>query len=1106
MRLFAHLRISSRLWLLVGLFAAIMIASSVSDISERFDRLRNEKQVKLRHLVESAESIVLYFQQREQRGELSEMEAKRRAIDALRAMRYESTEYFWINDLSKPVPRMVMHPTVPELEGQVMDDARYALATSVSFGLDNSFVRRNGNLFIAMAEVVDRNGHGYITYNWPKPRPAGGVTEELFPKLSYVKLSPTWDWVIGSGIYIDDLDAAFASDLRDHLLRDMVWVLMLALSAWLIGRGVVRPLTQLHDTVDRLKRFPDLSIPAVPHSDCEIGRLSTAFAELMTEIQQSRRWLDASMNEIQSIFDAAPVALVFVVDWRIERVNRAFEPMFGLAPQAAQGLHFTHCFADEAAFGAFLQQVETEAAHSTVPATEVSGHELVLRHGDGRPFWAKLYVRQIDPERRGLLLVIEDVDQARATQQQLLLFGQAIAAMAEGVVVTDASNRIVSVNAAFSRITGYDSSEVIGLTTAILKSGRHDAMFYADMWQCLQQTGSWSGEIWNRNKAGDIFPEWISIRALRNDHGEVCNYVAVFSDITERKAAEKRISFLAHYDVLTSLPNRALLADRLQQAMARSQRSTRSLAVVYLDLDGFKAVNDQHGHDVGDKLLIAVAQRMKSVLRDGDTLARIGGDEFVAVLAELERPEDCDAALGRLLQAAAEPVAMGTALLQVSASIGVTLYPQDGGDADLLLRHADQAMYVAKQAGKNRYHLFDIDHDAAVKTRHECLEQLRHALAQNEFVLYYQPKVNMKTGAVIGAEALIRWQHPERGLLAPAAFLPIIEDHPMSADVGEWVIATALTQIAAWRAMGLSIPVSVNVGAKQLQQATFVPRLAALLAAHSDVPPAWLELEILETSALGDMTLVSELMEACHALGVGFALDDFGTGHSSLTHLRRLPAELLKIDQSFVRDMLDDPDDLAIVEGVIGLATAFRRRVIAEGVETVAHGELLLPLGCELAQGYGIARPMPAAALPDWIATWRPDAAWTGWRDRPLNRDERITIFTAVEYRHWLRNFEAFLAGERDTPPPLDTNECNLGRWMKNEGRARYGERSEFSMLNALHEQVHMLGRELAELKRRGRRADAQARMGELHALRDRLIGRQRGLVLGDSQRNCEQR
>lgn len=1105
MRPFSHLRISSRLWLLIGLFAAIMIASSINDISERFDRLRDEKQVKLRHLVESADSIVHHFQQREQQGELSEPEAKRQAIDAVRAMRYEGTEYFWINDLEKPAPRMLMHPTLPELDGQLLDDERYARTTSVSFGIDGRFVPRTGNLFFAMAEVVERNGHGYVTYDWPKPRPAGGVTEALYPKLSYVKLSPAWGWVIGSGIYIDDLDAAFASDLRHHLLRDLIWVLMLALSAWLIGRGVIRPLSQLHDTVDRLKRSPNLPVPPVPKSDDEIGRLSTAFAELMTEIQQSRCWLDASMNEMQSIFDAAPVALVFVVDWQIERVNRVFEPMFGQTSAAALGMPITRCFVDDHRFDTFIQRVGEDVSRSAASATEVPGYEVLLRHGDGRLFWARVYVRVIDPERRGLLLVIEDIDQARAAQEQLVLFGQAIAAMAEGVVVTDAANRIVSVNAAFSRITGYDRQEVIGLTTAILKSGRHDAKFYADMWQCLQQTGSWSGEIWNRNKAGDIYPEWISIRALRDDHGKVCNYVAVFSDITERKAAEKRISFLAHYDVLTSLPNRALLADRLQQAMAQSQRRDRSLAVVYLDLDGFKAVNDLHGHDVGDKLLIAVAQRMKSVLRDADTLARIGGDEFVAVLADLEQPEDCDTVLDRLLQAAAEPVTVGAAQLQVSASIGVTIYPQDAGDADLLLRHADQAMYVAKQAGKNRYHLFDIDHDTAVKTRHENLEQLRRALARHEFVLYYQPKVNMKTGAVIGAEALIRWQHPELGLLTPAAFLPIIEDHPMSLDVGEWVIATALAQIGAWRAIGLNIPVSVNIGARQLQQGDFVPRLAALLAAHPDVPPAWLELEILETSALGDMAMVSGLMHACQALGVRFALDDFGTGHSSLTHLRRLPAELLKIDQSFVRDMLDDPDDLAIVEGVVGLATVFRRQVIAEGVETVAHGELLLPLGCELAQGYGIARPMPAAALPDWVATWRPDTAWTAWRERTLNRDERITIFTEVEYRHWLRSLESFLAGERNTPPSLDAHECNFGRWLENEGYARYGEHPEFPTLSAMHDQVHALGRELVGLQSGGKQADAQARLGELHALRDKLIGRQRGLVLGEQESCYEQ-
>jgi len=293
------------------------------------------------------------------------------------------------------------------------------------------------------------------------------------------------------------------------------------------------------------------------------------------------------------------------------------------------------------------------------------------------------------------------------------------------------------------------------------------------------------------------------------------------------------------------------------------------------------------------------------------------------------------------------------------------------------LRHADQAMYVAKQAGKNRYHLFDVVQDTAVKTQHESLEHIRGALTRQEFVLYYQPKVNMRTGAVIGAEALIRWQHPERGLLAPAAFLPIIENDSLSVAVGEWVIAAALQQMLQWKAQGLEVAVSVNIGARQLQQDDFAERLTQLLARYPGVAPQLLELEILETSALEDMAQVFQAIQACQALGVRFALDDFGTGYSSLTHLRHLPAEVIKIDQSFVRDMLEDADDLAIVTGVIGLAAAFRREVIAEGVETTAHGLQLLGLGCVMAQGYGIARPMPAAELPAWVASWRPDVAWT---------------------------------------------------------------------------------------------------------------------------------
>jgi predicted signal transduction protein with EAL and GGDEF domain len=385
---------------------------------------------------------------------------------------------------------------------------------------------------------------------------------------------------------------------------------------------------------------------------------------------------------------------------------------------------------------------------------------------------------------------------------------------------------------------------------------------------------------------------------------------------------------------------------------------------------------------------------MKDALRDGDTLSRIGGDEFVAVLVDLDSPSDWEQVVNRLLTAAAANVSVQGLELQVSASMGVTVYPGDGGDADQLLRHADQAMYLAKQAGRNRYHIFDVEHDSSMRGLHESLERIRLALAQREFILHYQPKVNMRSGAVIGAEALIRWQHPEKGLLAPAAFLSIVEDHPLAVDVGEWVIETALTQLELWRVAGLDLPVSVNIGARQLQQGDFVQRLHAILAKHPQVNPKSLELEVLETSALADMDQVSQVIENCAKIGVKFALDDFGTGYSSLTYLKRLHVSLLKIDQSFVRDMLDDTDDLAILQGVIGLAAAFKRQVIAEGVETVAHGTLLLQLGCELAQGYGIARPMPADQLPDWATAWQPDPAWSElpWLggDGPTNGNSSI--------------------------------------------------------------------------------------------------------------------
>ncbi len=689
----------------------------------------------------------------------------------------------------------------------------------------------------------------------------------------------------------------------------------------------------------------------------------------------------------------------------------------------------------------------------------------------------------------------QEITERKTAETRLKLAASVFLHAREGIAITDADANIVDVNDTFCRITGYSRDEAMGHNHRFLQSGRHKPEFYAEMWRQLAQDGHWSGEIWNRRKDGDEYAELLTISAVHDATGKVANYVALFTDITPMKTHQQQLEHIAHYDALTNLPNRVLLADRLQQAIAHSHRRAQSLAVVYLDLDGFKAVNDNHGHDVGDALLVVVAQRMKAALREGDTLARLGGDEFVAVLVDLNAPADCEPVIERLLQAAADPMEVDDAPLRVSASIGVTLYPQDGGDADMLLRHADQAMYLAKQSGKNRYHLFDVANDEAINTQRESLDHVRRGLDQGEFVLYYQPKVNMKSGEVLGVEALIRWQHPQRGVLLPAAFLPTVEDHPISVELGLWVIAAALAQMTAWRAAGMEIHVSVNIGSRLLRQGDFVARLTQLLAAHPNVKPQQLELEILETSALEDIAKTSKLMYACRALGVGFALDDFGTGYSSLTYLKHLPAEQLKIDQTFVLSMLGDTDDLAIVEAVVGLATAFRRGVIAEGVETVAHGELLLRLGCDHAQGFGIAVPMPANALPAWVGNWRPDAAWTAWQGRSLNRDDLPLVFAEVEHRHRVNVIELFLDGDGEMPPPQEAESCRFGLWKETEGRSRYGGRPGFPVVCELHERVHDIGRDVVELHTQGHQADARARLAQLRALSDQLIDELRRLL-----------
>ena len=543
---------------------------------------------------------------------------------------------------------------------------------------------------------------------------------------------------------------------------------------------------------------------------------------------------------------------------------------------------------------------------------------------------------------------------------------------------------------------------------------------------------------------------------LVDGEGRIYALCGISTDITLLKEREAHLQYLAHYDMLTALPNRVLLADRLNQAMTQARRRGQLLAVAYLDLDGFKAVNDRYGHGIGDQFLVALAGHLKQMLRDGDTFARLGGDEFIAVLPDLPDSAAGIPLLTRLLAAVAEPVQLGDLTLGVTASLGATFYPQvDEVDADQLLRQADQAMYQAKLAGKNRFHLFDTEKDRSARGMHESLEHIRQALVARQFVLYYQPKVNMRSGEIIGVEALIRWQHPQRGLLPPGVFLPVVENHVMAVDLGEWVIDAALAQIEAWQSVGLDMPISVNVSARHLLHPAFPSRLFELLDRHPAIPAHRLEIEILETSALEDLAQVSRVIDECRTRGIRFSLDDFGTGYSSLSYLKRLPVDQIKLDRSFVNDMVIDPDDLTILDGVISLATAFDLQVIAEGVESTEHGCMLLQLGCEFGQGYGIAKPMPGEQVRSWVESWHPDMSWQSAQTVP--RDALPLLYAIAEHRAWAKDVEvAVRSGCAGILIPR--HNCQLSGWLRS---ARSGSiktsKGTLRELERLHDSAHRL-------------------------------------------------
>jgi len=563
--------------------------------------------------------------------------------------------------------------------------------------------------------------------------------------------------------------------------------------------------------------------------------------------------------------------------------------------------------------------------------------------------------------------IAQDITERKLTDNALRIAAIAFESQ-EGVVVTDANNRILRVNSAFMTITGYTEEEAVGQTPALLSSGRQDKAFYSEMWERLKQTGGWEGEIWNKRKSGEIYPEYLKITVVKDADGMVTNYVASLTDITMNHAAADRIKYLAFYDTLTQLPNRRLLLDRLKQARTSSVRSGQQGAILFIDLDNFKALNDTLGHDIGDLLLQQVAARLTANIREDDTVSRLGGDEFVVILENLSK-QDVEAATytkdiaEKILLSLSHPYQLNKHTYHSTISIGASLFNGHEQDPQDVLKQADIAMYQSKTEGRNTLRFFDPKMQEAINVRVNMENELRKAIEKNQFQLHYQVQADI-TGQALGAEALIRWQHPERGVISPFNFIPLAEETGLILPIGQWVLDTACAQLKIWQQNPLTqdLVIAVNVSAKQFHQVDFIENVQASLQRHN-INPKRLKLELTESMLVKNINDIIAKMSALKKIGISFSLDDFGTGYSSLQYLKKLPLHQLKIDQSFVRDILIDSSDRAIVCTIINMARSLGIEVIAEGVETLEQKQCLLDNGCMYYQGYLFGKPLPVEAF-----------------------------------------------------------------------------------------------------------------------------------------------
>lgn len=759
-------------------------------------------------------------------------------------------------------------------------------------------------------------------------------------------------------------------------------------------------------------------------------------------------------------------------DKRVLFWNDGSENLYGFTAEEALGQVMTDLIIPKHKRASLLEQIDQWfAGGEPIPAAEVERFD---KQGNRKRVFSSKALRETPSGSRELYCIDVDLTSQRQAQKRLELLARVFSHSYDGVVITDGSAIILEVNDRFCEMTGYSREEVIGQNPSMLHSGRQDQAFYESMWSRLKSDGFWIGQIWNRKKSGELYAIETRITMFKDAEDQVTNYIANVTDITERLGYEDKLRQVAFFDELTGLANRSSVSQTLRDALARHRLLDLPLAVVFIDLDEFKSINDQHSHEMGDRYLKNVARRLESIIRTGDVAARFGGDEFVLIIQNLEVATPEHPVFERLLRAMRDPVLIDDKALKLTASFGVTFYPQDGVvDADQLLRQADQAMYSAKQRGKNQIVFFDTVFERSMIEKNLRTEALQRAINRGELVLHYQPQVDMAAGKVLAVEALVRWNYPQDGLLYPLQFLDLIQGHEqLGSMLTNWVLNQALSDLHALDAAGQKIGMSINIiiPASEGLRSHFLNGLRLLLEQYPSLAPDRLMLEVVENILIDDLSLATKIIQEIQALGVQISLDDFGTGFSSLAYLKHLSFDELKIDQGFVRDMLSDREDMTIVQAVISLSQSFNVPVIAEGVETARHAEMLLRLGCQRAQGYAIAKPMPLEALRTWLDQWRPDPSWKSVTAIPSQLYPVATMMAAHE--GWVESLDAYRRAELSDPPCLDVDACGFAELLH-----QYQSVDQFGAIrcatDSLHRALHQAAGQVVSAVQAGRAPEA---------------------------------